>query len=60
MTLGLVPEILYPIDVIRLICKAFTVVNAHMVKLRDIQGIVGAKSVGIYNTIWMHFLLNNR
>lgn len=62
MTLGLVPPrsiLVYSINVVCLICKEFTVVNSHMVKLGDIQSIVGAKGIGIYNTIWLHILLNN-
>lgn len=60
LTLGLVPENLYSVNVDCMICKEFTKVNSHMVEFGDIQGIVGPKGIGIYDTIWLHILLNNR
>ena len=51
MSLSLVPEVLYAVDVIVLVSKELTVVDPLMVKARNIQSIVGFESVCIHHTI---------
>jgi hypothetical protein len=41
MALGLVPEILDPVDVILLVGNEFRVVNPEVMKFADIKGIIG-------------------
>ena len=60
MTFRLVPKILYTINMIVLVRKQLTVVDTIMFKLRDIQCVIAAKGIAIHNTIWGHFLPNNR
>ena len=45
MTLGLVPEILNPVDVILLVCKKFGVIDPEMFEVRYVQDVVPAPAV---------------
>lgn len=54
MSFGLIPKILDPIDVIMFVRKMRTMVNAIVLELRHIQGIVGTIKVRIDNTIRHH------
>ena len=51
VTLGLVPEILDPIDVITLIGEQLRVVDTHMLERGNIQRIIRPKRIGIHDTI---------
>ena len=57
MAFGLVPEILDPINVISSIRKPLSMVNPMMLKDRNIQHIVGGKSVGIDDAVGHDSLL---
>ena len=60
MSLCLIPKILNAVDMIFLVGEQLRVVNSHVVKIRHIKCVIGAKRVCINNTIWFHFLLNKR
>ena len=60
MPFGLVPEILYSIDVIVSVCKELTVVDSLVMKARYVQSIVGFKGVGIHYTVWINTFFNDR
>lgn len=60
MSLSLVPEILDSIDVVLLVGEQLGMVDAAVVKTRNIQSIVGSECVGVNNTIGLHFLLYDR
>jgi len=45
MTLRLVPEVLDGVDMILLVCKEFGVVDATVLKFRDIQHIVASPTI---------------
>lgn len=60
MTFGLVPEVLNPIDVVLPVGKAFRVVNADMVEIRDIQGIVARESVRVDDAVREDHPLHDR
>ena len=55
MSLCLIPKILNAIDVVLFIRKQLTVINAVMLKLGHIQGIVTTKSIGIDDAIGLYF-----
>ena len=60
MSLCLVPKILNAVDMIFLVCKQLGVIDAHVVKVRHIEGVIGTKSICVNNTIRLYFFLNNR
>jgi len=47
VTLGLVPEVLDPVDVIALLDETLRVIDANMVKVRNVQGVVARKAVRV-------------
>jgi len=53
MALGLVPEVLDPIDVVATVGKPLTVVDTLMSKLRHIKNIVGRKAICVDNGVWL-------
>ena len=59
ITLGLVLEILNPIDVIIFIGKQLRVVDRHLLELGNTQSIIRPKLVGIYDTIGAYMLFDN-
>lgn len=60
MALGLVPEILDPIDVIMTVGKQLGMVDAEVVKVRNIQHVVASPTVGIDDTIRNNLALDDR
>ena len=60
MPLGLVPEILDPVDVVLLVSKQFRVVDTLVMKIRYIQSIVRSEGIRINDAIWPDFFLDNR
>ena len=57
VALGLVPEILDPVDVIMTVCKEMRMIDPEVVKGRDIQHIVATPAVGIDDTVWHNLAL---
>ena len=60
VALGLVPKVLNPIDVVLPVSKSFRVIDADMVKIRDIQGIVTREAIGVDDAVWENHPLHNR
>ena len=60
MTLRLVPKILDTVDMILFVCKKFGMVDAKMLKVRDVQDVVTAPTVRIDDTIRHHLAFNDR
>ena len=56
MTLGLVPEILDPVDMILLVGKEFRVVDPEVMKFADIKGIIRPEMIRVDNAIGGYFL----
>ncbi len=57
VALGLVPEILDPVDVIMTVCKELGMIDPEVVKARDIQHIVATPAVGIDDAVWHNLTL---
>ncbi len=51
MPLGLIPKVFNAMDVVMFVRKQLAMVNAIVLKLRYVQGIVGTIIVSIDNTI---------
>lgn len=51
MALGLVPEILDPIDVVVLFCEGLGMVDPEMTKAGHIEYVIGSKRIGIDDAI---------
>jgi hypothetical protein len=60
MALGLVPEILDPIDVIMLVSKQDGVIDPQVLELRDVEHIIAPERVGVDDAIGPYFLANDR
>jgi len=60
VALGLVPEVLDPVDVVALVGEQFGMVDPHVVELRDIEHIVAAEGVGIDHAVGPDLLLDDR
>lgn len=60
VALGLVPKILNPVDVILLVCKEFRMVDSEVMKIRNVQYIVGSPTVRIDNAVRNDLTLDNR
>lgn len=60
VALGLVPEVLNPIDVVLSVSKTLRVVYADMVKIRDVKGIITREAVGVDDAVWEGHPLHNR
>ncbi len=56
MPFGLIPKVFNPIDVIMLVRKKLAVIDAIVLKLRYIQGIVRTIIVSVHNAIRHHLL----
>lgn len=59
MTLGLVPEIRNPVDMILLVGKEFRVIDPEVMKFADIKGIIGPEMIRVDYTIGCHFLADD-
>ena len=57
VTLGLVPEVLDPVDVIPALREEFGVVDPHVMKITHIKRIVCTESIRVNDTVRLHFLL---
>ena len=57
MTLRLVPEVFYSIDVISLFCKYGGVVDAPVLKVAHVQGIVRFEGVCVHHTLGLNLIL---
>ena len=55
MAFGLTPEVLNPVDVVLPVCKTGTVIDAQVVKLANIQYIVGTVAISIDHTVRPYF-----
>ena len=53
MSFGLVPEIIDPADMVAFVSEQFRVVDAQMMKIRNIKRIVGSEGVRINDTATM-------
>ncbi len=60
VALGLVSEVLNPIDVVLSVSKTLRVIYADMVKIRDVQGIITREAVGVDDAVWEDHPLHNR
>ena len=59
MALGLVPKILNPVNVILLVCKELGMVDPEVMKIRYIQHVVAAPTVGINDAIRNDFTFDD-
>ena len=59
VALGLVPKVLDAIDVVPVLGKARGVVDSPVMKLTNIECILGPERVGVNDAIGTHLLLNN-
>ena len=60
MTFGLTPEVLNSVDVVLPVCKTGTVIDAQVVKLANIQYIVGTMAISINHAVRPYLLPDNR
>lgn len=60
VTLGLIPEVLDSIDVVFLVRKLHRVVDAFVVKIAHIEGIVAAPCVGVNDAVGLHSFRDDR
>ena len=60
MTFGLTPEVPNPVDVVLPICKTSTVIDAQVVKLANIQYIVGTVAISINHAVRPYLFPDNR
>jgi len=60
MSLGLIPKIFYPVDMVCLFSKLMGMVYPMMVKFTDIQCIIGWIGIRINNAIRINLFLDNR
>lgn len=51
MALGLVPEVLNPIDMVVPVGKTLRMIDANMMKIRNIQGIVARKPISVDDAV---------
>ena len=51
MALGLVPEIIDPVDVVPIFRRSLRVVDADVTELRDVQHIVAVEAIGADDTV---------
>lgn len=59
MPLGLDSEILDSVDVIDVLDERFRVVNPDVMKLGNVQNIVGTETVGVGDGVWPHLVLDD-
>ena len=60
MTFDLTPEVLNPVNVVLPVCKTGAVIDAQVVKLANIQYIVGTVASSINHAVRPYLLLDNR
>ena len=60
MTLRLIPEIFYAIDVIASVGEELGMVDSHVMKFAHVESIVGPERVGVNNAVGCHFFLDDR
>ena len=60
VTLGVVPKILYPINMVFVVSKKLAVVDPKMFKARNIKDIIARQAVCIDNAVWHDSLLDYR
>src|SRR5713101_1346226 len=58
-TLGLIPEVLDAVDVLFPVGEVLRMVDAHVMKLRDIQHVVGRMAVGVNHAVRPYFPPDN-
>src|SRR5260370_16539278 len=58
--LGLVPEVLDAVDVFFSVGEVLRMVDAHVMKLRDIQHVVGRMAIGVNHAVRPYFPPDNR
>src|SRR5713226_6534018 len=58
-TLGLIPEVLDAVDVLSPVGEVLRMVDAHVMKLRDIQHVVGRMAVGVNHAVRPYFPPDN-
>lgn len=59
MALGLVPEVLNPVDMIHVICEQFRVVDLDVMELGSVQNIMDTETVGIDDGVRSHLILDD-
>ena len=59
MSFGLIPKILYPVDMIVFVCKLLRMVDAHMLKLSYIQHIIRMIRIRVNNAVWNNLFVHN-
>jgi len=57
--LGLVPEVLDPVDVILLVCKEAGMVDPKVMEIRDVQHLVAAPAIRINDAVRNHFTFDD-
>ena len=60
MTLGLVPKILDPVDVILLVCKELRMIDPAVMEVGNIQRIVSSERVRVDDAVRFDLLLDDR
>ena len=60
MPLRLVPEILNAINMCVVLGKAAGMVDAQMMKITDVQRIIGAEGISVHDAVRLHVLADNR
>lgn len=60
MAFSLTPEVLNPVNVVLPVCKTGAVIDAQVVKLANIQYIVGTVAISIKHTVRPYLLPNNQ
>src|SRR2546426_12746243 len=59
-TLGLIPEVLDAVDVLSPVGEVLRMVDAYVMKLRDIQHIVGRMAISVNHAVRPYFSPDNR
>ena len=60
MSLGLVPEVLNPVDVVAVFSEALGVVDANVMKVRNVEHVIGLEAVRIDDAVWLDLAFNDR
>jgi len=59
MALGLVPEILNPVDMVLPVNEPLRMVNPDVVKVRDVQRIIAPEGVRVHDAVWHDHALHD-
>ena len=59
VTFGLSPKVFNAVDVDATSSKPFCVIDSSVAEPRSVQHVIAGIAVGIDNTIWCHFLVDN-